>query len=189
MREQGEKIGKRVKKFRELKGISLEELSSRTGLSLSFLEEMEKGTIFPSLGPILKIARALGTRLGTFIDDYLSEDPLVVRGKDREMEISAFRGKASPISLRFYSLGRGKTDRHMEPFFVEVLPEARDDDFSTHEGEEFIVVLEGEIEVTYGEEKYVLEPGDSIYYNSAVPHKVCAVGDMPARIYAVLYLP
>ncbi len=182
-------VGKRLKKFRELKGISLEEIAKRTGLSLSFLEEMEKGTIFPSLGPILKISRALGTRLGTFIDDCLSEDPLIVRKEDREVEIRAFRGKDSPTSLRFYSLGKGKTDRHMEPFYVEVLPETRNDDFSTHEGEEFIVVLEGEIEILYGEDKYILKEGDSIYYNSAVPHRVSSVGDKAAKIYAVLYLP
>ncbi len=182
-------IGNRMKRFRELKGISLEELSKRTGLPLSFLEEMEKGTIFPSLGPILRISRALGTRLGTFIDDYLSKDPLIVRKEDREMEIRAFRHKDSPTSLRFYSLGRGKTDRHMEPFYVEVLPETRNDSFSTHEGEEFIVVLEGEIEVVYGEDRYLLKQGDSIYYNSAVPHRVSCVGDRVAKIYAVLYLP
>jgi quercetin dioxygenase-like cupin family protein len=78
----------------------------------------------------------------------------------------------------------------MEPFFIEILPEsAEDKKLSSHEGEEFIIVFSGRVEVIYGQETHILEPGDSIYYNSVVPHFVGCHGGRTAEIYAVLYIP
>ena len=183
-------IGTRIKKLRQARDISLEELSGRTDLSVSFLHSLEEEDLYPSLGPLLKISRALGLRLGTFLDDKVSRDPLIIRLQEREEELQMLRGKENPVSLRFYALGKGKNDRHMEPFYVQILPEsARDKELSSHEGEEFIVVTSGQVEVIYGEETHNLQPGDSIYYNSIVPHHVSCAGDQPAEIYAVLYIP
>jgi len=185
-----EKVGTRIRKFRERKGMSLEEFAQRTGLEMDFIRAVEEEDIYPSLGPLLKLAHALGVRLGTFLDDQESGDPLILRVEDRREELSMLKGKDKPVSLRFHSLGRGKSDRHMEPFFIEILPEsAKDKKLSSHEGEEFIVVLSGEIEVIYGQEAHVLKSGDSIYYNSVVPHFVGCSGEGKAEIYAVLYIP
>lgn len=185
-----QKIGARLKKLRQFKELGLEELSDRTNLEVNFLKAIEEDNVYPSLGPLLKVSRALGTRLGTFLDDEISQDPLIVRLEEREEEISMLKGKDKPVSLRFFSLGKGKNDRHMEPFYIKIMPEsAKDKQMSSHEGEEFIVVISGKIEVIYGQETYDLKPGDSIYYNSIVPHYVSCIGDEPAEIYAVLYLP
>lgn len=170
--------------------MSREDLAERTGLDLNFIQSVEEDSIYPSLGPLLKVARALGTRLGTFLDDQVSQDPLVIRRTERKDELSMLRGKERPVDLRFYSLGRGKSDRHMEPFFVEILPESAEDKKpSSHEGEEFIVVISGEVEVLYGQELHVLRSGDSIYYNSVVPHYISCRGVEKAEIYAVIYIP
>ena len=113
-----------------------------------------------------------------------------MRVEDRREELSMLKGKDKPVALRFHSLGRGKSDRHMEPFFIEILPESEvDKKLSSHEGEEFIVVISGELEVIYGQETHVLKAGDSIYYNSVVPHHVGSHGGRKAEIYAVLYFP
>ena len=185
-----EKLGARIKKFREQKSITLDDLAGRTGLNQDFLRAVEDENVYPSLGPLLKIARALGVRLGTFLDDQATRDPLVVRVEERKEELSMISGKSKPVALRFHSLGRGKSDRHMEPFFIQILPEsAKDKKLSSHEGEEFIVVISGEVVVIYGQETYALKAGDSIYYNSVVPHHVGSGGDQNAEIYAVLYFP
>ena len=78
--------------------------------------------------------------------------------------------------------------KHMEPFVITVRP-GEDESLSSHEGEEFIYVLSGRIAIAYGKDLHDLEPGDSIYYDSLVPHQVRAVGDGPARILAVVYAP
>ena len=92
--------------------------------------------------------------------------------------------------LDFFSLAEGKTARHMEPFMIAVNPAPLGEhSLSSHEGEEFVYVLEGEIEIEYGKDLHVLAPGDSIYYDSIVPHQLRAHGDAPARILAVVYAP
>ena len=185
-----DKVGMRIQAVMDQKGISPDELSQRTGLKAELIRMIAEEDVYPALGPLLKIARSLGVRLGTFLDDQVSRDPLIIRLKDRTRELSMLRSKSAPIALQFYSLGRGKTDRHMEPFFVELLPEsAKEKALSSHEGEEFIVVSAGRIEVVYGQETHQLDAGDSIYYNSIVPHYVSCLGDAPAAIYAVLYFP
>jgi len=184
-----EKIGARIKRFREDRGLSLEEVGERSGLEVEFLKAVEEENVYPSLGPLLKIARVIGIRLGTFLDDQVSQDPLVVRRGERKEELSMLKGKDRPVALKFHSLGRGKKDRHMEPFYIEILPEPDEDKkLSSHEGEEFIVVLSGEVEVAYGNDVRVLNAGDSIYYNSVIPHYVSCRGER-AEIYAVLYFP
>jgi transcriptional regulator with XRE-family HTH domain len=185
-----EQLGKRIRRFREMNEISLEELARRTGLQLAFLKSLEEDSVYPSLGPLLKVARGLGVRMGTFLDDELGHDPLIVRLGEREAGLNMLGGKDCPVDMKFYSLGKGKTDRSMEPFFVEIMPSTcADRKLSSHEGEEFIVVHDGAIEVTYGNEVITLGKGDSIYLNSIVPHHVACSGDSPASIYAVLYFP
>lgn len=185
-----EKVGQRIKSVMQKNGITLDELSRRTGLTAELIRLVQEEDVYPSLGPLLKISRALGVRLGTFLDDQISQDPLIIRRKDRTRELSMLRSKNAPVALQFYSLARGKTDRHMEPFFVELLPEsAVEKALSSHEGEEFIVVDSGRVEIIYGKEAHQLDAGDSIYYNSIVPHYVACLGVTPAAIYAVLYFP
>ena len=186
-----EKISSRITRLMKQRSITLDDLISRTGLQRDFLEAIVKEQeYFPSIGPLLKISRVLGVRLGTLLDDQVSEDPLIVRQDDDKKEIDMLPDKDKPVELKFYSLGQGKTDRHMEPFFIEILPEsASEKRLSSHEGEEFIVVTSGKVEVIYGEKTHLLAAGDSIYYNSVVPHYVSCASREKASIYAVLYIP
>lgn len=183
-------IGRRVQKLLDAQEMDLADLAARTDLDRTFLEGLLRDDVYPSLGPLLKVARALGVRLGTLIDDQISRDPLIIRRAERTEELHTLRSKDRPATMRFYSLGRGKTDRHMEPFYVELRPEPNGAPaLSSHEGEEWFVVETGTVQVVYGRETHRLAAGDSIYYNSVVPHYVSCVGPAPAGIYAVLYVP
>ncbi|MGD8366658.1 MAG: cupin domain-containing protein [Desulfobacterales bacterium] len=185
-----EQIGRLIQNLMAQRKVSVQTLVERTGLEEKFVTDLLQDDVYPSVGPLLKIARAMGVRLGTILDDQISKDPLVIRRNQRKEKLSMLMEKESPTSMKFYSLGLGKTDRHMEPFFVELLPESsRKQQLSSHEGEEFIVVYSGRIEVVYGDDAYELEAGDSIYYNSIVPHYVSCRGRHTASIYAVLYIP
>jgi mannose-6-phosphate isomerase-like protein (cupin superfamily) len=184
------KVNKRIKTYMEKREMDVKGLAETAGLDPIFIETMLKEDVYPPLGPLMKIARALGVRLGTFLDDQESSDPYIVRKAERASEFSVLGGKNKATALNFYALGKGKTDRHMEPFFVEILPESADQKtLSSHEGEEFIVVNKGSIEVIYGKETKILNPGDSAYYNSIVPHYVSCAGQEKAEIYAVIYIP
>jgi len=182
-----EKLGTRVRTYREKLGLSVEDLAKNTGLEVALLENIEQNNTYPSISVMVKLSRALGQRLGTFMDDQFREDPIIVRAGERKEEALPHRG-TKPSGYHYFLLGKGKTDRHMDPFYIRIEPsESRE--LSSHEGEEFIIVVEGEVELRYGQNVFRLQAGDSMYYNSVVPHYVGAAGDAPAAIYAVVYTP
>jgi transcriptional regulator with XRE-family HTH domain len=180
-------LGDRILAFRERLGLSQAELAVNSGVDAALVAAVEAGDAFPALGILMKLSRALGQRLGTFVDDQCSPDPLIVRAAERQ---PGFRQHvATPDeSIRYFPLGRGKADRHMEPLFIEISPELPVR-LTSHEGEEFLVAVSGQLVIHYGKERHLLEPGDSVYYNSIVPHSVSAGGGASATAYAVIYQP
>jgi len=185
-----ESIGERVREFREIKRLTREELATRSGLDESFITEVEEHRIQPALGKLLRISRAMGIRMANFIDDSVSPDPILVRAAQREeaLEKEIPLIKETEGDLAFFPLGKGKIDRHMEPFFIDVLPQPPGRvKVSQHEGEEFIIVMSGGIELQYGDETFRLEPGDSVYYSSTTPHRLVALNGEKAQIMAVIY--
>ena len=184
-------VGGKIKQIRETKKVSLEELAERSGIELSMIQKIEQEKNIPSLAPLIKIARALGVRLGTFLDDSDSFGPVVVRSGEYHKGVR-FTSQASESRehLNFFSLAFDKAGRNMEPFIVDIEPGLQSDYMlSSHEGEEFIYVLEGDVEINYGKETYKLGKGDSIYLDSVVLHNVHAANNNPARILAVVYAP
>lgn len=184
------RMGDRVRNFREIKQLSKEELAERSGLDIQFIEQVEENSVKPALGTLLKFSRAMGIRMANFLDATVSRDPVVVRAGDRDGKQTAELSSESgvPTSLVFHHLGQGKIDRHMEPFFIEILPQPPGQvKVSQHEGEEFIAVVSGEIELQYGKDTYNLNPRDSVYYSSDVPHRLVALNDEKAEIFAVIY--
>ena len=180
------KVGKRVKKYREHLGLTQEQLAVNSSLDLTFIKDVEDGIVYPPIGSMIKLSRALGQRLGTFMDDQYVADPIIVRYSERKEETANSRDGAKG-HYHYYPLGKGKSDRHMEPLLIRI-EEDEEKAMSTHEGEEFMVVVHGKIIVRYGKEEYILERGDSVYYNSVVSHFIGAI-DGPAEILAVLYSP
>ncbi|MGM0771554.1 MAG: helix-turn-helix domain-containing protein [Halobacteriota archaeon] len=185
-------VGEKIRQIRENHEMSVEELAEESQSSVELIEKLEAGELIPSLTPLLKIARALGVRLGTFLDDIPQSGPVLVRN-GASANVVRFSGKSrnpEESALEFHSLAADKQDRNMEPFIIDVHPFSHEEEheLSSHEGEEFIYVLNGSIEVTYGRENYELSAGDSIYYDSVVPHDVHAT-ESKARILAVVYTP
>ncbi|MFA0822116.1 MAG: helix-turn-helix domain-containing protein [Methanomethylovorans sp.] len=185
-------VGNKIRQLREAREMSVEELAEASHSSVELIQQLENGAFIPSLTPLLQIARALGVRLGTFLDDATQNSPVVVRSGKSE-QIVRFSGNCPTPQrsiLEFSALASNKIDRHMEPFLIDVHPlGCADINPSAHEGEEFIYVLKGQIEILYGKEQYKLNAGDSIYYDSVVPHHVHASGDSDAQILAVVYTP
>lgn len=185
-------IGEKIRSIRQTKNISIEEVAERTGLSMDQIEGIEQDKHFPSLAPLIKIARALGCRLGTFLDDQNELGAVITRKEENNPGISFSHDNANAQRhMEYYSLSKAKSGRQMEPFIIDIGPTKEGADFvlSTHEGEEFIYCLKGVIEINYGKHVYILEEGDSIYYDSIVAHHVHAADEYGAKILAVVYTP
>jgi transcriptional regulator with XRE-family HTH domain len=186
------RIGGKITTLRTSLGLSVDELAERSGCDASTITRLESGNVAPSLTPLIKLTRALGVRLGTLLDDETELGPIVTRRGDAEA-VSRLRDLETVSDagvLGFFSLAAGKVARHMEPFLIDVQPAAAGEHkLSSHEGEEFLYVLEGAIDVEYGKETRTLAAGDSIYYDSIVPHQVRAADGASAKIIAVVYAP
>ena len=184
-------IGAKIKELRKSREFTLESLAKESNISLDLMKNIEKGKIVPSLTPLTKIARSLGVRLGTFLDDAPQTGPMIVKkGKSDQVMYFSGEGNQTDVSaLEFYSLGAGKNDRNMEPFIIDVHPNEGEFLLSSHEGEEFIYILKGEIEVKYGKDSHILSKGDSIYYDSIIPHHLHSHNGKTSKILAVVYTP
>jgi len=180
-------VGERVRAVREDRNLSLQDISQRTDLDVSLLEQIESGSLAPPLGIIIKLAKALNLKMGYFISGEEDRAYTVVRKNDRKVVSRYDSKKGEYYGYGYESLAPHKKNRHMEPFLVSLDPAETEEERSTHDGQEFIYVLEGAMEVRLGEEIHILEPGDSIYYDSTVPHLVKCHGDKRTNILAVLY--
>jgi transcriptional regulator with XRE-family HTH domain len=182
-----DKLGTRIRTYRERLGMSVEDLAKNAGVDADVVRRAEDGNIYPPLGVLIRLSRSLGQRLGTFMDDQVREDPIIVRNDERREETAAHKEGAGG-EYHYYPLGKGKTDRHMEPLFIVIEP-GEDRSSSSHEGEELVIVVRGDVELMYGQRKYHLQAGDSMYYNSVVPHHLGAANGESAEILAVVYTP
>jgi transcriptional regulator with XRE-family HTH domain len=181
-------VGEKIKVLREQKGLSLKDVADQTGFSTALISQMENHLISPSLGTLIKLAKALEVKVGDFFGET-HEEPFAIVRKDERKTISRFASKEGvKYGYGYESLGFEKKNRHMEPFIVTLEPATiKTSKTSTHEGEEFIYVLEGEMEVIFGDHRDVLYPGDCIYYDSTIPHRVQCHQEKVTRILAVLY--
>jgi len=184
------KVGEKVREIREQRGLSLQEMAERTGYSSAILSQIENHMISPPLGALIKIAKALGVKVATFFGEDPREPFTIVRHHERK-RVSRFASKEGvSYGYSYESLGFDKKDRHMEPFLVTLEPATvKSERLSTHDGEEFIFILEGEMEVILGNHKDILHPGDCIYYESTIPHRVQCHRGMPTKILAVIWTP
>jgi len=183
-------IGEKISTLRELKKIEPDVLANKAGLSVKQLNLIESGVSIPSLGVLIRITRALGIRIGTLLDDAIREGPAVIRANEHQSSFSFSTSEnENHEHLTFFSLAPNMTSRHMEPFIVDIVPNEKNNlPASSHEGEEFLYVLEGNVTVLYGNEIIHLGKGDSIYLDSIVKHLVTTSGDK-ARILGVVYVP
>ncbi len=184
-------VGEKIMLIRQSKRIAVEDLAERCGFTTPIMTKIEENQAIPSLGHLIKVARVLGVRLGTFLDDMDQLGPVISRKGDLTQG-SSFSSKNSSThnNLDFFPLASDKSGRHMEPFIVDIIPSSESDFVqSSHEGEEFIYVLAGSIEINYGKSVYTLSEGDSIYYDSVVDHHVHSANKSPAKILAVVYAP
>ncbi len=154
-------IGAHLRQLRSAKGLSLARVADAVGISVGFLSAMERSQMSGSVGTLRKLARFYKTNILNFFDASESSSRQV-RPADRKV-LEAGKG------VRMELLAWGNTV--MEPHLFRIAPESGSGDPYTHEGEEFIYVLQGDLEITVEGEHYRLEPGDSFYFESATPHR------------------
>ena len=178
-------VGERVQKLREAQGLSQKEVCKLAGLELSQLQAYEEGTAVPSVGVVINLSRILGSKFEGLLHGggTVSESLTICRsGK-------SYGGQQGNTEqgYAYGTLTRPGTVGHvMEPFMLSFDPKAPQGPPIAHDGQEFVFVVEGAIELFYDGNNYRLEKGDSAYLNASLSHRFHGLGDSPAQILAVV---
>lgn len=182
------RIGEKVKGLRLARGMSIKDVARESDISESTISGIEEHLITPPLGNIIRLAKLFDVAVGELFGES-GDSPFCIVRSDNRKTVSRFdstEGKSCGYS--YEALGQQKKNRQMEPFLVTLSPaEVHRLEPNQHIGEEFIFVLQGEVEVSLQNQTEVLNPGDSIYYDSNMPHKISCHGNEPATILAVIY--
>ncbi|MDJ0762745.1 MAG: XRE family transcriptional regulator [Myxococcota bacterium] len=176
--------GQKLLSTRERLGFTLTELGQKTGIDEEVLSQVEKGESFLPLGQLSALSKALNLRVSDVISTG-KERFTIVRSGDRERFSRFGKAKQASQGYEYEALALQKQDRKMEPFVVTLHP-SDDAEQSSHDGQEFIFVLQGAVELVIEDKRELLGPGDAAYYDSNTPHHVRAHGPEPTKILAVL---
>ena len=182
-------IGKKIKKLRQEKGLTLQDLSEKIGLSKGLISQIENEQVSPPISTLMKIANGLGVEISYFFEQDEPYEKITIIRKNERIS-SGRRGiKGINVGYTYELLAHKRPHKHMEPFLVTFEPKERENVIMfNHEGEEFHYVIEGRLEMlAEGYEPIVLEEGDSLYFDSSVPHGFRGLDDKPAKTLTVVF--
>lgn len=176
------KLGERIKRLRLKRSMGLVELGRHTGLSASFLSQLETGRVVPTLRNLARIAMVFSKDLSYFFEPEARTLFRIHRTSDR---IRLPQTGADDPAYFFESLGFMVPDRQMDPYFAEFLPGNKTRRSHQHTGSEFIYVVDGEIEITHGTETHSLVQGDAAYFDASTIHSYGCKGTTAAKVIIV----
>lgn len=172
-------VGKKIKRFRIQKKITLDNLANDTGCSIDYLKQLEAGKVMPPVGTLLRISRALQIDSGILFKEQESK---------LQSRIKAYNKRTD--NYAYTTLTPGAENKHLKAFRVAV--KGKSDHTGVgyqHEGEEFVYVLKGTIEVIVGDNINSLGEGESLHFNSGIQHKLRNVSPETTEIIVVIYGP
>jgi len=183
-------LGRKIKQLRVERGLTIQDISERTGLSKGLISQIENEQVSPPISTLMKIANVLEVEISYFFIKE-NEDSKITVVKKNERITSGRRGIKGSVNVgyTYELLAHKKKHKHMEPFIVVFEPRERNEVIMfSHKGEEFHLILEGKIEmITDIEDPIMLEEGDALYFDSTVSHGFRALEGKPAKTVAVLF--
>ena len=183
------KIGKKIRELRQKNRYTLQDLAARTGLSKPFLSQIENDHVIPPIATLLKLARALNVGMTYFFQDEEGSDKISITRQGERMKVERRpHQQKGETNYLYVALETKKTNKAMNPFLVEFpVQNTEEMVFMSHEGEEFLYLLEGEVEFRTVDRVEILQAGDSIYFESDVSHSFRCVSGTPAKALAVIW--
>jgi len=174
-------FGAKMKQLRQLKQVSLETLANKTGYAQRYLKEIEEGIVIPSVSAVIQIAKALSVDSGSFLSAEEQE-----KSEKRRRESFLKRTQA----YAYKTLTPDAQTKHMKAFLVTI--DAHQDHKMVeyrHEGEEFVYVLKGQIEVIVGENTNLIKKDETLHFDSGLIHKLRNLSSEEAKLLVVIYTP
>jgi quercetin dioxygenase-like cupin family protein len=174
-------FGAKMKQLRQVRKISFEQLANKTGFSQRYLKEIEEGVAIPPVSAVIQIAKALAIDAGSFLSAEEREASVKRRKESFYKRTQAYSYKTLTLEAE---------TKHMKAFLVTIDPKQDHKMVEyKHDGEEFLYVLRGHVEVMVGESQNLLKKGENLHFNSGIAHKLRNVSDEEAKLLVVIYTP
>lgn len=182
------RIGHKIMELRQKRGYTQQDLATKTGLTKSLISEIEQGEVSPPIATLIKLARALKIGMASLFEEARESLRIsLTRAGERMVMKRRPHHQEGEVDYIYESLEPNKPEKHMEPFFVEFKPmDTSDMVFVSHGGEEFVYVLEGTLEFRSDDRVEVLNPGDTIYFESEINHSFRGL-DTSAKAVVVVW--
>ncbi len=183
------KLGEKIRELRLKRGKTLRQIAEATGLSIPLLSQVENNAVSPPVATLLRIAKGLGVGIGYFFREEESQErAVVVRKHERKKTFRPVHDQRQEAGYLYEALAYTKNGKHMEPFLVEFEPKRKDRlTLLNHRGEEFLFLFRGRLAFHYDEKETILGPGDSLYFESGVPHGFRALQGRKAQAIVVVF--
>ena len=172
-------VGSKIKKARTAKKLTLDDVANETGCAIDFLKQIEAGKVMPPVGTLLQIARALQVDSQLFLQGEAS---------NLRKRIQAYTKRTE--NYAYTTLTPGAENKHLKAFRVAVEAGKHHEGVGyQHEGEEFVYVLAGRVEIMVGDHVNTLAPGETLHFNSGIRHNLKNIGEETAELLVVIYNP
>jgi len=178
------KIGERIRQLRKSRGLKLQDLAQKTGFTKSYLSQIENSKREPPISTLAKIAYVLEADVTYLISGEMRPPETTSLTFVRKGEGRAHYGPFGEKGFHYESVAHNKPDRLMDAYLITVGPEFPPKAFS-HQGQEFVYVIEGVQEFFYDGKTYYFNPGDSFFFNSDKPHYSRTVGQRTGKVLMV----
>ena len=179
-----EEIGAKLKRLRQDKKLTLKKLAEQAGCTDAALSKIERGEVTPTISLLKKTVNVLGATLSEFLaNDEDAQENVVIRKEDR------VRMDFHDMKISSHQLVHNLKNKMMQPLYEIIKPGGGSGGTYTHQGEEFGIVLEGELDITVDEQTYTIHEGDSFYYKSVRPHSFQNISDKDVEVIWVITPP
>ncbi len=170
-------LGERIRAMRKKQKLSDDQLAEKTGYDAEYIRGIESGEISPPVGALIQISKALAVESAAFLKND--------KKKERR---KSYRKRTKAYSYR--NLNPGAQDNHLWAYMVTLAPKKAHEKVEyKHEGEEFVHVMEGRVEIRVGKETHVMKKGASLHFDASTPHQLRNLSTKESKLLVVVYTP
>jgi transcriptional regulator with XRE-family HTH domain len=179
-------VGKRIREYRTAKKVTLQELAEKTGFTKGYLSKIENTPKAPPVSTLIVLSKALDISLSDFFGETTDRSPAcLVRKEERPVMVrdgTLFGYAYQMLAHKFYN-------KHMQPYILTLPKRVKENALFQHAGEEILFVLEGTMKFFHGDNEYLMEEGDCLYFDAAIPHYGICHGKKEVKCLMVVYAP
>jgi len=180
-------IGSKIRKLRKAKKLTLQDVATETGFSMALISQIENDNVSPPIATLSRIAKFFDVKIGYFFSDGEDECRYeILRSGERTVQPRVVSQDGSSHGYCYESLSRNKKNRKMDPFILTLNDIAMNTGTYSHDGEEFLFIMQGAAELLLDEQRILLGEGDAVYFDSALKHRLLAAGSEEVKVMAVV---